>query len=83
MVDNKCRYGVLTSATRTYFVQITGNGQDATVHISEPYFRGEVNYRTFGLGHSFIPWVYNMWMMMVMISMCQKAEKRFGCYHQA
>ena len=44
MVDSECRYGALTSATRTYFVQIKGNEQEAEVRISKPFFPGEINY---------------------------------------
>jgi hypothetical protein len=53
MVDNSCRYGALTSATRTYFFQITGHGREATIHVTEPYFPGEQNYiRAWGYVHS-------------------------------
>jgi hypothetical protein len=44
MVDNKRRYGALTSGTRTYFVYISGNCENSIVHISNAWFVGQVNY---------------------------------------
>lgn len=53
MVDNKRRYGALTSGTHTYFICIEGQENDAMVNISEPYFLGEVNYlRAWAYMHS-------------------------------
>ena len=44
MVDNKQRYGSLTSATRSYFVFLDGNGADMLVRVSDPYYIGEATY---------------------------------------
>jgi len=44
MIDNKQRYGSLTSATRTYFIFLEGNGVDMSVRVSDPYFLGEPTY---------------------------------------
>jgi hypothetical protein len=44
MVENGRRYGVLSSATRAYFLWIEGDGQVADVHISNPWFVGEPNF---------------------------------------
>lgn len=44
MVENGRRYGVLSSATRAYFLWIEGDGEDAKVHISTPWFVGEPNF---------------------------------------
>jgi hypothetical protein len=44
MIDNKRRYGTLTSGTRTYFVYISGNRENSIVHISNAWFVGQVNY---------------------------------------
>jgi hypothetical protein len=53
MADNGRRYGALTSSTRTYFVFISGKHNTTRVHISEPYFVGEVGYmRAWGYIHS-------------------------------
>ena len=44
---NDQRYGALTSASRTYFVSITGDvGENGNpnVNISRAYFVGEMNY---------------------------------------
>lgn len=45
MILNSCRFGLLTSATRTYFVHIyrSGNGEDV-VTISNAWFVGQPNY---------------------------------------
>lgn len=42
--SNFCRYGVLTSSTRTYFVHIEGTMENACACISDAYFPGQVNY---------------------------------------
>jgi hypothetical protein len=53
MVDNSCRYGALTSATRTYFVKIEGQDEDAMVYVSRAYFPGEKGYlRAWAYVHS-------------------------------
>lgn len=53
MVVNGRRYGALTSATRTYFVLISGMGDNAKANVSDPYFVGEVNYlRAWAFIHS-------------------------------
>jgi hypothetical protein len=53
MVDNASRYGALTSATRTYFVKIEGQDEDATVYVSRAYFPGEKCYlRAWAYVHS-------------------------------
>ena len=44
MVENGRRCGVLSSATRAYFVFIKGNGENAHVQISTPWFVGEPNF---------------------------------------
>jgi hypothetical protein len=44
MVENGRRYGVLSSATRAYFLFIEGEGQAAVVRISRPWFVGEPNF---------------------------------------
>lgn len=44
MVDNKQRYGVLTSGTRTFFLFLDGNGKEMEVNVSEPYYVGEEIY---------------------------------------
>jgi len=44
MVDNKKRYGALTSATRTYFIFLEGNGAKMKARVSDPYFIGESTY---------------------------------------
>jgi hypothetical protein len=44
MVENGRRYGVLSSATRAYFLFLEGDGADAKVHISNPWFVGEPNF---------------------------------------
>jgi hypothetical protein len=41
MVENGRRYGVLSSATRAYFLWIEGDGESAKVRISTPWFVGE------------------------------------------
>lgn len=53
MVDNKCRYGALTSGTRTYFLYISDSNAATTVHISGPFFVGEESYlRAWAYVHS-------------------------------
>lgn len=42
--DNKRRFGVLTSGTRSYFVQISGQQEQSTVQISDAWFVGQPNY---------------------------------------
>ena len=44
MVENGCRYGALSSATRTYFVTIQGHGADALVYISDAFFVGQTDF---------------------------------------
>ena len=44
MADNHRRYGALSSATRTYFVHITGSGDASTVYISDAWYAGQKNY---------------------------------------
>lgn len=44
MCDNKKRYGALTSATRTYFVFISGSNDIIQVNISDAYYVGKINY---------------------------------------
>lgn len=44
MVENGRRYGVLSSATRSYFVFIEGDGPNAIIRISNPIFVGEPNF---------------------------------------
>jgi hypothetical protein len=44
MVENGRRYGVLSSATRAYFLYIEGDGLAATVRISNPWFVGAPNF---------------------------------------
>jgi hypothetical protein len=44
MVENGRRYGVLSSATRAYFLWIEGDGQVAEVRISTPWFLGEPDF---------------------------------------
>ena len=44
MVENGRRYGVLSSATRAYFLFIEGDGEKAQVRISSPWFIGEPNF---------------------------------------
>lgn len=46
MLLNGCRYGALTSGTRTYFVRILDDGRKVSqnVYISDPWFVGEQNY---------------------------------------
>lgn len=44
MVENRRRYGVLSSATRSYFIFIQGDGADAIVRISDPIFVGQPNF---------------------------------------
>lgn len=44
MADNQRRFGVLTSGTRSYFVQISGQREGSTVQISDAWFVGEPNY---------------------------------------
>jgi len=53
MVENGRRYGVLSSATRAYFLWIKGEGQAAEVRISTPWFVGEPNFlRAWAFVHS-------------------------------
>lgn len=53
MVENGRRYGVLSSATRAYFVWIEGDGEQAEVHISDAWFVGEPNFlRAWAYMHS-------------------------------
>ena len=53
MVENGRRYGVLSSATRAYFVSIKGDGVQAKVCISAPWFVGEPNFlRAWAFMHS-------------------------------
>jgi hypothetical protein len=53
MVENGRRYGVLSSATRAYFLWIEGDGQVAQVRISTPWFVGEPNFlRAWAFVHS-------------------------------
>ena len=46
MLLNGCRYGALTSGTRTYFVRFLDDGRKVAenVYISDPWFVGEQNY---------------------------------------
>ena len=44
LAENGCRYGALSSATRTYFVTIQGYGADALVYISNAFFVGQANF---------------------------------------
>jgi hypothetical protein len=44
MVENGQRYGVLSSATRAYFLWIEGDGESAVVRISTPWFVGERDF---------------------------------------
>jgi len=44
MIENGRRYGVLSSATRAYFVCIQGDGQAARVRISNAWFVGEPDF---------------------------------------
>jgi len=44
MAENGRRYGVLSSVTRAYFLWIEGDGQEAEVRISTPWFVGEHNF---------------------------------------
>ena len=44
MVDNGRRYGALTSATRTYFLFLEGNGNNMKVKVSDAYLSGEETY---------------------------------------
>lgn len=44
MVENGRRYGVLSSATRAYFITIEGSGSDARVYISDAFFVGQPNF---------------------------------------
>jgi hypothetical protein len=48
MILNSCRYGVLTSGSRTYFLHIrrvaSGNGEEEEVLISNAWFVGQENY---------------------------------------
>lgn len=44
MVDKGCRYGILTSATRTYFLKVEGTGDNACVYVADAFFPGEQNY---------------------------------------
>lgn len=44
LVDNKRRYGALTSCTQTVFIFISGTGTDLKINVSEPYYIGETNY---------------------------------------
>lgn len=42
MVDNECQFGALTTATRTYFVHVSGS--NSQVRVSNAYFIGEADY---------------------------------------
>jgi hypothetical protein len=44
MVENGRRYGVLSSATRAYFLWIEGDGELVEVRISTPWFVGERDF---------------------------------------
>jgi hypothetical protein len=46
MVENKKRYGALTSATRTYFIYLNNisDSNECQVHISDAWFVGQENY---------------------------------------
>jgi hypothetical protein len=53
MVENGRRYGVLTSATRAYFLWIEGDGELAEVRISTPWFVDERDFlREWAFVHS-------------------------------
>jgi hypothetical protein len=53
MVENGRRYRVLSSARRSYFLWIEGEGREAEVHISTPWFVGEPNFlRAWAFVHS-------------------------------
>ena len=44
MILNRCRYGMLTSATRTYFLQIKNIDDTDVVNISDAWFIGQPGY---------------------------------------
>jgi hypothetical protein len=44
MVDNTCRYGALTSATRTYFIYISDGNTGKKVMITDAWCVGQYNY---------------------------------------
>jgi hypothetical protein len=44
LVENKCRYGALTSGTRTYFIYVAGSGETLSVHVSDAWFVGQEHY---------------------------------------
>ena len=53
MAENGRRYGVLSCATRSYFLKIEGQGADARVFISDPFFVGQNNFlRAWAFAHS-------------------------------
>jgi len=53
MAENGRRYGVLSSATRAYFLTIQGNGADARVYISSAFLVGQQNFlRAWACAHA-------------------------------
>jgi hypothetical protein len=44
LVDNQCRYGALTSGTRTYFISLVGSGETLSVRVSDAWFVGQEHY---------------------------------------
>ncbi|KAG7368279.1 hypothetical protein IV203_031022 [Nitzschia inconspicua] len=53
MADNGRRCGVLSSATRSYFLAIQSNGHDARVYISNAFLVGQPNFlRAWAYAHS-------------------------------
>jgi hypothetical protein len=53
LIDNKRRYGVLTSGTKTYFICAVNDNDDSQIWITDAWFVGQPNYlRAWAYVHS-------------------------------